>query len=93
VQYVLQVAKKDIANQTIVYVYNIGSSLSIVVFNFIISQSLVFMTAREGDCTQTSMNASLLVKTTLFEFFNAGIFYTFARIAAEQVDNFNIQGY
>jgi len=40
------------------------------------------MTSKEGDLTQTHMNSSLLVKISLFEFFNAGIFNTFARILA-----------
>jgi len=92
VQYVLQIKKQELTDTLIINLYNILSSLSVVVFNFIISQFLVFMTAREGDCTMTNRNSSLLIKSSLFEFFNAGIFYTFARILAQQIDNFNIQG-
>ena len=92
IQYILQLKKRDLVDQTIISLYNIISSLSIFVFNLIISFFMIFMSAREGDCTQTNMNSSILVKTSLLEFFNAGIFYTFAKILAEQVDNFNIQG-
>ncbi len=64
----------------------------VAIFNFIISIFIQFVTKTEGDCTQTDMNSSILVKTSLFEFFNAGVFYTFARIAAQQTDKFDIQG-
>lgn len=92
IQYALQIKKQELVDQTIINLYNILSSISVVVFNFVISQFLVFMTAREGDCTMSHRNSSLLIKASIFEFFNAGIFYTFARILAQQIQNFNIQG-
>ena len=67
IQYVLELQKNNIGDDTfLINLYNVLSSLSLTVFNGIISIFLVFMTKREGDCTQTHMNSSLLVKVSIF---------------------------
>ena len=88
----MEVQKNSLDNDLLVNIYTVISSLSLTIFNAIISIFLVFMTAKEGDTTQTNMNSSLLVKVSLFEFFNAGIFNTFARILAGSIDNFDLAG-
>lgn len=92
IQYLLQVKKLSITDESLQNIYNIISSASITVFNIIISVFLQVVTDKEGDKTRTRTNSSLLIKASLFEFFNAGIFYTFARILASQINDFNIQG-
>ena len=82
IQYVLEVQKNKLDSDFLTNLFNVISSLSLTIFNGIISIFLVFMTAKEGDVTQTNMNASLLIKVCLFEFFNSGVFNTFARILA-----------
>jgi hypothetical protein len=66
VQYILEVQKNRIDDDFLFNVYTITSSLSLTIFNAIISAFLVFMTKKEGDCTQTNMNSSLLVKVSIF---------------------------
>ena len=92
IQYELEAQKNILESDLLKNIYTIASSFSLIVFNAIISVFLVFMTAREGDTTQTNMNSSLLIKVSLFEFFNAGIFNTFARILAGSIDNFDLAG-
>ena len=75
IQYVLEVQKNNLDSDFLTNLFNVISSLSLTLFNGI-------MTAKEGDVTQTNMNASLLIKVCLFEFFNSGVFNTFARILA-----------
>ena len=66
IQYELEVQKKGLDSEFLKNLFNVISSLSLTIFNGIISVFLVFMTAKEGDVTQTNMNASLLVKVCIF---------------------------
>ena len=93
IQYQLEVQKSNLTDDEFLQnLFNIISSLSLNVFSFIISVFLVFMTDKEGDSTQTKLNSSLLVKVCLFQFFNAGVFNTFARILAQSIDKFDLSG-
>ena len=83
IQYELERQKNSITDSLVINIYNVVSSLSLAIFNGILSLFLVFMTEIEGDLTQTHMNGSLLIKVAVFEFFNAGIFNIAARILAE----------
>ena len=66
IQYELEVQKNKIDSDFLINLFNVISSLSLTIFNGIISVFLVFMTVKEGDITQTNMNASLLVKVSIF---------------------------
>ena len=91
-QYYLYYASNFVTDDDAQTLLSLGTSILINVTNFIIVQVLIVVTRLEGNATRTEQNESLLVKICLYEFFNAGIFYSGAKILAQSVNNFNIQG-
>lgn len=92
IQYFLQYFQNQITDLTTKSYFSYASSIIITVSNAIIIQFLIFVTKLEGRETKTDQDRSLLVKISLYSFFNAGVFYSAANILAQSLNSFNIQG-
>lgn len=92
VQYYLQYFQKRIDDAKIRSYFSTATSFFLTFFNGILLQFLNIMTKLEGNETKTDLDKSLLIKTCIYSFFNAGIFYSVANILAQSVSAFNFQG-
>lgn len=92
IQYYLQYFQIQIEDAKIRSYFSTATSFFITIFNAIIVQFLIFVTRLEGNETKTDLDRSLLIKISLYSFFNAGIFYSVANILAQSLGSFNIQG-
>lgn len=81
-QYGLSVLANSTTNSTTQTVLTTLSSLIVTVFNVILMLVLGVLTKKERNETETEDQTVLMVKVTIFQFLNAGVFVVMSEIAA-----------
>jgi heme/copper-type cytochrome/quinol oxidase subunit 2 len=81
-QYGLSVLSDSTQDSTAQTILTTASSLIVTIFNVILMLVLGFLTKKERNETETEDQTVLMVKVTLFQFLNAGIFVIIAEITA-----------
>jgi heme/copper-type cytochrome/quinol oxidase subunit 2 len=74
-QYGLSLMAKSDPDSTVL---NTASSLLVTIFNVVLMLALGFLTKKERNETETEDQTVLMVKVTIFQFLNAGIFVIIA---------------
>lgn len=88
-QYALALLEGKVTDDTLKLLMGVLNSAMVNIFNFIIKVTLVLMTEKERNETITEFQSVLVVKVTILQFFNAGIFVIASKIAATY-DTFSI---
>jgi hypothetical protein len=84
VQYALALAQYYCESETVKTVIGIISSLLISISNFGILHFLRYASSKEKNLTKTEENSVLMVKISLLQFLNAGVFLLLSKCIAYQ---------